>query len=103
MKKKTKMVAIICTLVILFTGAIFALADQENEFEYPHEHEYQITAFETKTGIITFTCDICEEEHTENFIGHINERGYDPTDMNHDGIVNGKDFAYLMRNYGNMN
>ena len=100
MNKKTKIIAVISAICILFTGALIALADQENEFDIPHEHEYQITSFDSHTGVITFKCEICDEETTERFIDHVNERGYEPIDMNHDGIINGKDFAYLMRNYG---
>lgn len=64
-----------------------------------HEHQYQITSFDTRDGSIIYTCDVCGEQQTDHFIDHINERGYEIIDMNHDGIVNGKDFAYLMRNY----
>ena len=103
MKKKTKISIILIALVILLTSTIIAFADQENEFDYPHEHENQITSFDTETGTIFFTCEICGEPSTDLFVNHINERGYEPIDMNHDGIVNGKDFAYLMRNYSNNN
>lgn len=103
MNKKTKIIAFISALCILFTGTLIVLANQENEFDIPHEHEYLITDFDSNTGVITFTCEICNDEKTDKFVDHINERGYEPIDMNHDGIVNGKDFAYLMRNYSNNN
>ena len=64
-----------------------------------HEHQYQITYFDKKDGKITYTCDVCGEQQIDHFTDHINERDYEIIDMNHDGIINGKDFAYLMRNY----
>ena len=98
MKKHIKFTLLLALIIaVISTGLIMAMADQENEFEEPCEHEYQITAF--NHGEITFTCEICEDTYTDYFVKHINERGYEPIDMNHDGIVNGKDYAYLMRNY----
>lgn len=103
MKKQTKMIAVISAICVLLTGTLIVLAAQENELDIPHEHEYQITSFDSGTGTVTFTCDICEETQRECFADHLNERGYEALDMNQDGIVNAKDYGYLIQNYGNQN
>ncbi len=84
-------------LSVVGTGLIIAFADQENEFEIPCEHEYEVVAF--NHGEVTFQCEICGETCTDDFVNHINQRNYTLMDMNNDGIVNGKDYAYLLREY----
>ncbi len=101
MHNKRSIIAIISAMIVFVTGTLIVLANQENEFDIPHEHEYQITAFDCDTGIVSFTCMVCDDEKTERFIDHINERNDNPIDVNHDGIVNAKDFAYLMKYYSN--
>ena len=95
MNKKTKLITVISTIVIIFTSTVFVLADQENNLDIPHEHEYQITAFDSETGGVTYTCEICGDIQVDCFTDHLNEVGYVPLDMNDDGIINGKDYAYL--------
>ena len=58
-------------------------------------HNYEIDSFEN--GLVVFKCSRCEDEHSDAFADHINERGYAPLDMNDDGIVNAKDYAYILR------
>ena len=94
MKKKTKLIAVISAIAILLTGTVLALADQENNIDVPHEHEYHITAFDSETGVVTYTCEICGDAQADCFADHLNE-SYASLDMNDDGIINGKDFAYL--------
>ena len=61
-----------------------------------HEHNYIITAFDK--GEITFTCEACGEAYTEHFSDYLNGND-EALDMNNDGIVNGKDYAYLNQQY----
>lgn len=97
MNKRINLIVIISIICVLFTGTIIALASQENEFDVPHDHDYQITDF--NEGTITFTCEICGDVQTDNFSNHINERDNELIDMNHDGIINAKDYAYLMHKF----
>ena len=98
MKKKIKSILLLSLVVaVIGTGFVIAFADQENNIDLPHEHEYQITAFDR--GEITLTCEICGEAYTEDFAEHLNERDNDMLDLNDDGIVNGKDYAYLNQQY----
>lgn len=103
MKKKAKMIAVISAICVLLTGTLIVLASQENELDIPHEHAYQVTDFEKQTGTATLICAICEETQRECFADHLNERGYEALDMNQDGIVNAKDYGYLIQNYSNQN
>jgi hypothetical protein len=61
------------------------------------EHSYEISRFENE--IIDFSCVRCNNKYSESFADHINERGYVPLDMNGDGIINAKDYAYLLKNF----
>ena len=60
-------------------------------------HNYCVVSFEN--GIATLKCSDCNDVTEEAFENHINQRGYAPLDMNDDGIVNAKDYAYLIKNY----
>ena len=103
LKNNLKIVIILGVIIaVVFTGFVFAFADQENELEFC-DHEYSVTAFETESGTATLVCDECGDTIYDKFSDHVNERGYEPLDMNNDGIVNGKDFAYMMHNYTNNN
>ena len=96
MKKFKLIISISIVIAVICTGFIIAFADQENELEFC-DHEYEVSAFDH--GVVTFECTECGDTVTDNFSDHITERGYEALDMNNDGIVNGKDYAYLMRYY----
>lgn len=91
MKKRIGFFAVVFALAIISTG-IFVYASPDN-----HTHNYQVAAFDGSNA--TLTCRICGESEEEAFSGHLNERGYAPLDMNDDGIVNAKDYAYLIKHY----
>ena len=84
------------SMLVVSIGLLCVFADQENNMDVPHEHEYQITAFDK--GEITFTCEVCGEAYTECFSNYLNDNN-ETLDMNNDGIVNGKDYAYLNQQY----
>ena len=98
MKKKIKIIisCIIAASVIL-TGVVIAFADQENQLEIPHSHEYQITDF--NNGTATISCVICNDSYTDYFTNHINEQGYCVFDMNNDNFVNVRDYSILIQMY----
>ena len=100
MKRYKLCICILTAVFVICTGVLIAFADQENELEFC-DHEYEISAF--NHGVVTFECTECGDSYTENFKDHLNERGYEAIDMNSDGIVNGKDYGYLLRDYGNNN
>lgn len=98
MKKNLILSVLVIALTLAFsTGFVNAFADQENEFDIPHNHELTVTSF--NNGEVTYTCAICEDSFVDYFENHINESGYEPLDVVDDGIINAKDFAYLSRNY----
>ena len=101
LKNNLKIVIILAVIIaVVLTGFVFALADQENELEFC-DHEYSVTAFDSESGIATLVCQECGETVHERFIDHVNEKDYEPLDMNNDGYVNAKDFAYMMHNFPN--
>ena len=60
-------------------------------------HSYAIQQFEN--GVAEFRCSRCEDEFSDSFADHINDKDCDYFDMNGDGIVNAKDYAYLLKNF----
>ena len=68
-----------------------ALLNASIHFLETHAHEYSITDFQA--GTIYFTCN-CGDCYTAQFSEYLNESD-NALDRNHDGIVNGKDYAYL--------
>lgn len=63
-------------------------------------HTYEIAYYQPiyHDNLIAFKCSKCNDEYNESFVEHVNKY-YPPLDLNNDGIVNGKDFAYIMRGY----
>ena len=96
MKKQFKLVLLSAlVMAVISTGLMIAFASQENDLEVQHDHEYFVASF--SNGVATLECDICGETQTARFDEHINERGYEPLDINNDGIVNAKDYGYLIQ------
>ncbi len=96
MKKRLKLLLLSAfVIVVTSTGLMIAFASQENDLEVQHDHEYFVASF--SNGVATLECDICGETQTERFNEHINEIEYEPLDINNDGIVNAKDYAYLIQ------
>lgn len=59
--------------------------------EQAHTHEYTIAS--VSGGDVVFTCS-CGDSYTERFADYLNG-GNEVYDANYDGIINGKDYAYL--------
>ena len=93
-----KWVWIALALVLAFTGTVIAFASQENEMENGCEHDYQIVSLEPN-GDIILTCENCNDRTTTTFAEHLNDREYAPLDVVPDGIVNAKDYAYILHHY----
>lgn len=91
-----RIVAIIETVLSICIVSVIVYAAQENDFDVPCDHNYEITDF--NSGIATFTCTGCEDSYTESFIDHINE-SYEPLDAVEDGMINAKDYAKLIHTY----
>lgn len=95
MKKKNKaFFAVILALAIIGTG-VMVYADQNETPD--HSHDYKVATFDGNEA--SLICQICGAETTDRFDSHINEENYAPLDMNGDGIVNAKDYAYLIHHY----
>ena len=92
-----KWVWIALALVLAFTGTVIAFASQENEMETGCEHDYQIVSLEPN-GSIILMCENCSDRITTTFAEHLNTY-YAPLDVVADGIVNAKDYAYILKHY----
>ena len=93
--KKFKIIACLALITaVICTGFVLAFADQENNFDVC-DHTYTVTSFED--GVATLTCTECGDTDTEVFADHLNDTDCEELDMNSDGIVNGKDYAYLIQ------
>ncbi len=98
-----KVLAVSAVAVTVTAGAIAVLADQENNFDSPCVHSYQVTAFANNTA--TAYCSHCGDVQQFNFaesVGAVeNEADYAKAlDVYADGIINGRDLAHfkLMQN-----
>lgn len=98
---KKRLLLIFALMLTICTECVFVFADQENNMDIPHEHMFQITTFNSKTGNATVMCETCGESRTLCFTEHLNEMNCEMFDINNDGIVNGKDYACLKQNYSN--
>ena len=49
-------------------------------------------------GVVTLHCDKCNENYKVKFSKKANSR-FAPLDVNNDNIVNGKDYAILLKKY----
>lgn len=96
-KKNYKWIIIFSMLLVLLTSAVLVFANQENEYEIPHDHEYSIVSFHD--DIAVFQCDICDDTLEICFSDHLNQYDYPLLDLNGDGIVNAKDYALLIQRF----
>ena len=63
----------------------------------PLGHSYELSDF--NKGVAVFSCVRCEEKYNEHFEDYLNKTDYAPFDVNNDGIINGKDYAYLKQDF----
>lgn len=72
------------------------------------EHNYVIVGFDYETGLATIRCSRCKYTYTDYFASHVtghkvpgeNPENYDPVfDVVNDGVINGKDYAYLLQEF----
>ncbi len=67
------------------------------------EHSYHIIAFDD-SGSVTIKCSKCSDLYTDNFINHLTKpddnSNYDIIfDLNKDGIINARDYSFLIHNF----
>ena len=94
MKKKIKLFTLFTLAALVVSTGVFAVfATQDNELGEPHEHIYAVSSFDK--GTVVLTCTVCGESYADIFAEHLNEFDNELYDINYDGIVNGKDYAYL--------
>ena len=60
-------------------------------------HAYALSGF--SKGIIEYSCIHCKDSYNERFEDYLNSTDDVTLDVNKDGIVNGKDYAYLKQQY----
>ncbi|MCR5208036.1 MAG: hypothetical protein K6C14_06115 [Eubacterium sp.] len=94
MKKRFIVLLLTATFAAAWTG-IIVYAEQDGGT--PHPHEYAVAAFDGENA--TVTCNICGEYKTVNFAAELNSTDCPELDMNDDGIVNAKDYAYLIKHF----
>ncbi|MBQ9228893.1 MAG: hypothetical protein IJ168_08700 [Eubacterium sp.] len=95
---KRKWILFLLAAAVLLSGTAMALAAQENELTPECAHHYQIVSFD-RDGNIVLKCQKCRDVMSTTFVEHLNERDYEPLDVVPDGIVNAKDYGYILRHY----
>ncbi|MBQ3471808.1 MAG: hypothetical protein IJH17_05520 [Clostridia bacterium] len=90
-----RVIAFAVLLALALSIGLVAFAQQNNEPQTSHTHEYVITS--VSGGEIAYTCTSCGESYSEYFADYLNGDG-EIYDVNYDGIINGKDYAYLAQN-----
>lgn len=69
------------------------------------KHNYEIIGFQGENGIATIKCSICGDTYNDEFVNHIsknsgvNENYSAVFDVVPDKMINGKDYAYLLRRF----
>ncbi len=92
-KKNIKKLALVVAASVLLTGTAVITAMGEGG---TCEHEYHAAAI--SNGTVTLRCEQCKNTVQVEFMDYINT-DYEPLDVVDDGIVNAKDYAYLVKNY----
>lgn len=94
---KKRMTALLLAAVVLASGSAIAFAQPDGENDSPHTHEYHVITF--SQGVVSYKCRYCNDVYSETFASRLNERNYAPLDVVADGVINAKDYAFLINHY----
>ncbi len=88
------------------TGGITLTSDEAPEIKALGHHYIKGAATYKNDGYEEYTCTVCNNTYRDYFESHLNcrtdENGYTAElDKNGDGIINAKDYAYIIKETGN--
>ena len=71
------------------------------------EHNWEVVAFDATYNIITLKCSECDHIVTLDFAEcltnfNANNEYFSAVDVNNDGVINGRDYSYLVRGFTNL-
>ncbi|MBE6816930.1 MAG: hypothetical protein E7520_04415 [Ruminococcaceae bacterium] len=99
MKNKKYIIIVISLFLVAATASIVAFAGQENNYTVPCEqHSYKVMDFSDNT--VFLRCEDCDEKTHLDFADLVGAAAGDDryvaiADVNHDGVINGRDLAHL--------
>ena len=70
-------------------------------------HNWEVVAFDAAYNVITLKCSECDLIHTIDFADcltnfNANDEYFSAVDVNKDGVINGRDYSYLVRGFTNL-
>ena len=70
-------------------------------------HNWEVVAFDAAYNVITLKCSDCDLIHTIDFADcltnfNANDEYFSAVDVNNDGVINGRDYSYLVRGFTNL-
>ena len=70
-------------------------------------HNWDVVAFDAAYNVITLKCSECDLIHTLDFAEcltnfNANNEYFSAVDVNNDGVINGRDYSYLVRGFTNL-
>ena len=106
---------VICfTLFILCIFPVIVYADEEPTTESNNvvssdvcSHSWGVVAFDPIYNVVTLKCSECSLIHTLDFSEcltnfNANNEYFSAVDVNNDGVINGRDYSYLVRGFTNL-
>ena len=106
MKIKTFLLSLF--IFIFLAAPFYCLAEETTNISC--NHNFELVGFNTETGLATIKCSLCDYSYTDYFVNHLssdinanqNDNNYEPLfDVVNDGVINNKDYVYLMQLYSN--
>lgn len=112
----------IVTLFLLCIIPVFAFGDEETTVseetttehseivvssDPEHTHNWEVVAFDAAYNVITLKCSECQLVETVDFADCLssfnpNDEYFSAVDVNNDGVINGRDYSYLVRGFTNI-
>lgn len=86
---------------MVFRSAPLTVGENELEPDNGCEHNWQIVYYVPveNDSIIVLRCNECNAYYRVRFADHLNDRDFPLLDLNNDGIVNAKDYAFIIKHY----
>ena len=97
MNFRKRLTALLLAAAVIASGSAIAFAQPDEGNNSPHTHEYHVVSF--SQGVVSYKCRYCGDAFSEAFASRLNERNYAPLDVVADGVINAKDYAFLINHY----
>lgn len=103
---------ILCTFpVVVFADPVADETTTQHEIvassDPEHSHTWDVVAFDATYNVVTLKCSECQLVETLDFAECLtnftaNNEYFSAVDVNHDGVINGRDYSYLVRGFTNL-